>query len=77
MLEIDSKSPVDLSRKAKFICSIAIGDPKLNYSHSTDHEHNGRPIGPPPGKETFNQGYGIFSGSPVAISPNQLENKRE
>jgi hypothetical protein len=28
MLEIDSKSPVDLSRKAKFITTIAIGDPK-------------------------------------------------
>ena len=28
MLEIDSKSPVDLSRRAKFITTIAIGDPK-------------------------------------------------
>lgn len=47
MLEIDSKSPVDLSRKAKFITSIAIGDPNLNYSHSSDVENNGRPVGPP------------------------------
>jgi hypothetical protein len=30
MLEIESKSPVDLSRKAKFITSIALGDPKMN-----------------------------------------------
>jgi hypothetical protein len=27
MLEIESRSPVDLSRKAKFITSIALGDP--------------------------------------------------
>jgi hypothetical protein len=27
LLAIESKSPVDLSRKAKFITSIAIGDP--------------------------------------------------
>jgi hypothetical protein len=47
MLAIESKSPVDLSRKAKFITSIAIGDPKMNQFHSSDAEHNGRPIGPP------------------------------
>ena len=36
MLQIESKSPVDLSRKAKFITSISIGDPKMNQFHSTD-----------------------------------------
>jgi len=54
MLEIESKSPVDLSRKAKFITTIALGDPKMNQFHSSDLEHNGKPIAPPQGKETFN-----------------------
>ena len=53
MLAIDSKSPVDLSRKAKFISKIAIGDPKMNQFYSSDLEH-GKPIGPPSGKENFN-----------------------
>lgn len=53
LLQIDGKSPVDLSRKAKFITSISLGDTKLNYAHSTDREHNGRLIAPE-GLETIN-----------------------
>ncbi len=67
MLQIDGKSPVDLSRKAKFISSIQLGDTKINYTHSTDKEHNGKPM-LPEGLETINQSYGRFSGSPD-ISP--------
>ena len=78
MLKIESKSPVDLSRKAKFITSIAIGDPKMNQYHSTDQELNGKLIAPAQGKETYNQAYGIFEGkSERLMSPNRLENKRE
>jgi len=47
MLQIESRSPVDLSRKAKFITTIAIGDPKMNQFHSTDQELNGKSIAPP------------------------------
>lgn len=58
---------MDLSRKAKFITSISLGDTKLNYAHSSDREHNGKLIAPE-GLETINQGYGRFSGSPE-LSP--------
>jgi hypothetical protein len=36
MLTLKSKSPVDLSRQAKFITTIKLGDPKLvdKYSHN-------------------------------------------
>jgi hypothetical protein len=49
----------------------------MNQFHSTDLELNGKSIAPPLGKETYNQGYGIFPESPQPISPNDLEQKRE
>lgn len=54
MLAMESKSPVDLSRKAKFITTISFSDPKLNYGHSTDKELNGKSVAPPNGLETYN-----------------------
>jgi|LauGreDrversion4_2_1035121.scaffolds.fasta_scaffold233630_2 hypothetical protein len=59
MLSLKSKSPVDLSRQAKFITTIKLGDPKLvdKYSHNLFQE--GKHI-IPDGVETLNQSYGKF-----------------
>jgi hypothetical protein len=59
MLSLKSKSPVDLSRQAKFITTIKLGDPKLvdKYSHNLFQE--GKHI-IPDGVETLNQSWSRF-----------------
>ena len=59
MLTLKSKSPVDLSRQAKFITTIKLGDPQLvdKYTHNLFQE--GKKI-IPEGVETLNQSYGKF-----------------
>jgi hypothetical protein len=59
MQKIVSKSPVDLSRQAKYIATIKLGDPKTVNKFSHNLEQEGKNI-IPEGVETLNQSYGKF-----------------